>query len=147
MTEVENHLTKSKIYTAFKQKAIEEGDAIEAQVTSVVLEGISDAYEKSKLIIKYMPEYTLHDSTHLLRVLYNMEKLIPDDHIALLSVPDLMLLILTAFFHDLGMAPYEYEIRAWKQDWKDVEPNKEEQTLYLEFDRFTKTYPDKLDEV
>lgn len=147
MTEIENHLIKSKIYQVFREKAIEEGDAIEAQITSIVLEGVSDAYEKSKLIIKYMPEYTLHDGAHLFRVLYNMEKLIPEDHIALLSVPDLMLLILTAFFHDLGMAPYEYEIRAWKQDWKEVEPNEDEQTLYLEFERFTKTYPDKLDEI
>jgi molecular chaperone HtpG len=94
-----------------------------------------------------MPEYTLHDGTHLFRVLYNMEKLIPEENITHLSVPDLMLLILTAFFHDLGMAPYEYEIRAWKQDWKGVEPDEEEQALYLEFERFTKTYPDKIDEI
>lgn len=147
MTEIENHLIKSKIYQVFKEKALQEGDAIEAQVTSIVLEGVKDAYEKSKLILKYMPEYTLHDGAHLFRVLYNMEKLITEEHIGHLSVPDLMLLILTAFFHDLGMAPYEYEIRAWKQDWTDVEPNDEEQRLYLEFERFTKTYPDKMNEI
>jgi molecular chaperone HtpG len=67
MSEIENHLNKSKIYQVFKEKAIQEGDVIEAQVTSILLEGVSDAYEKSKLIIKYMPEYTLHDGTHLFR--------------------------------------------------------------------------------
>jgi len=147
MSEIENHLNKSKIYQVFTEKAIQEGDVIEAQVKSILLKGVSDAYEKSKLIIKYMPEYTLHDGTHLFRVLYNMERLIPEENILRLSVPDLMLLILTAFFHDLGMAPYEYEIRAWKQDWKDVEPDGDEQALYLEYERFTKTYPDKLAEI
>jgi molecular chaperone HtpG len=147
MSEIENHLNKSKIYQVFKEKAIQEGDVIEAQVTSILLEGVSDAYEKSKLIIKYMPEYTLHDGTHLFRVLYNMERLIPEENILRLSVPDLMLLILTAFFHDLGMAPYEYEIRAWKQDWKDIEPDDDELALYLEYERFTRTYPDKLLEI
>jgi hypothetical protein len=145
--EVENQLLKSKIYQIFKEKASKEGDSIEAQVTSIVHDGVKDAYEKSKLIIKYMPEYSLHDGVHLFRVLYNMEKLIPEENIKHLSVPDLMLLILTAFFHDLGMAPYEYEIRAWKQDWKDTEPDEQERTLYLEFERFTKTYPEKLDEI
>lgn len=146
-TEIESHLIKSKIYQVFKDKASQEGDVIKAQVTSIVLDGLSDAYDKSKLIIKYMPEYTLHDGVHLFRVLYNMEKLIPDDNIERLTLPDLMLLILTAFFHDLGMAPYEYEFRAWKQDWETEEPNDEERSIYLEFERFTKTYPDKLDEI
>lgn len=144
---VENQLFKSKIYQIFKENASKEGDSIEAQVTSIVHDGVKDAYEKSKLIIKYMPEYTLHDGAHLFRVLYNMEKLIPEENIKQLSVPDLMLLILTAFFHDLGMAPYEYEIRAWKQDWKETEPDEQERALYLEFERFTKTYPEKLDEI
>jgi len=146
-TEIESQLLKSKIFQIFKEKAHHEGNIIEAQVTSIVLDGVRDAYDKSKLIIKYMPEYTLHDGAHLFRVLYNMEKLIPEERIACLSIPDLMLLILTAFFHDLGMAPYEYEIRAWKQNWENTDPKGDEQALYLEFERFTKTYPDKLDEI
>ena len=146
-SEVELRLTKSNIYSSFKSKAKEEGDAVEAQVTSTVFDAIKDAYEKSKLIIKYMPEYTLHDGEHLFRVLYNMEKLITVERLSLLSVPDLMLLILTAFFHDLGMAPLEDEIRAWKHDWLDIMPNEREASMHEEFDRFTKTYPDKLDEI
>ena len=125
MAEIETYLIKSKIYQVFNKKAIQEGDLVKAQVTSTVLNGVSDAYEKSKLILKYMPEYTLHDGVHLFRVLNNMEKLIPEENLEKLTLPDLMLLILTAFFHDLGMAPYEYEIRAWKQDWKEEEPDEE----------------------
>ncbi len=146
-TEVEALLIKSKLFQVFKDKALKQGNIVEAQVTSIVLDGVKDAYEKSKLIIKYMPEYTLHDGAHLFRVLYNMEKLLPEERIADLSIPDLMLLILSAFFHDLGMAPYEYEIRAWKQDWKNVTPDEEEQLLYLEYERFAKTYPEKLEEI
>ncbi|MBX3241637.1 MAG: ATP-binding protein [Chitinophagaceae bacterium] len=145
--EIETNLNKSKIYQIFKEKAAKEGDASEAQTSSIVIEGVSSAYEKSKLIIKYMPEYTLHDGTHLFRVLYNMEKLITEDNIRQLSVPDLMLLILTAFFHDLGMAPYEDELRAWKNDWEGEEPNDKEQMLHQEFDRFVKTFPEKIDEI
>jgi len=147
LLEIEARLVKSKLYRAFKTKAKLEGDAVEGQVTSLVIEGVKDAYDKSKLILKYMPEYTLHDGEHLFRVLYNMEKLIPDENIKQLSIPDLMLLILTAFFHDLGMAPYETEIRAWKKDWSGTEPNSEEQRMSSEYERFSKTYPDKKEEI
>lgn len=147
MIEIENQLSKSKIFQAFRRKSKKEGNTIDAQLTSTVLDGIRDAYDKSKLIIKYIPEYTLHDGAHLFRVLYKMEKLVPDDNMERLSLPDLMLLNLTAIFHNLGMIPYEYEIRAWKQDWETEEPNDEEQSIYLVFERFTKTYPEKMDEI
>jgi len=54
-----------------------------------------------------MDEYTLHDDIHLFRVLYLMERLLTKEVIENLSVPERMLLILTAFFHDIGMAPDE----------------------------------------
>ncbi|MES2454007.1 MAG: metal-dependent phosphohydrolase [Bacteroidota bacterium] len=147
LAEIESRLIKSKLYRTFKSKAKLEGDAIEGQVTSLVISGVKDAYEKSKLILKYMPEYTLHDGEHLFRVLYNMEKLIPDENIEKLSVPDMMLLILAAFFHDLGMAPYESEIRAWKKDWIGSEPDLDEERTFSEYERFSKTYPDKREEI
>jgi len=147
LSEIEPRLLRSKLYQTVKEKIKIEGDAVDGQVTSLLIEGVKKAYEKSKLILKYMPEYTLHDGEHLFRVLYNMEKLIPDENIDCLSVPDLMLLILSAFFHDLGMAPYESEIRAWKKDWEGSEPTIEEQNKFLEFERFCKTYPDKRAEI
>ncbi|MRG45691.1 metal-dependent phosphohydrolase [Chitinophaga sp. SYP-B3965] len=146
-SEIELRLAKSLIYQTFIEKATAEGDAIKGQVTSIVYDGVKDAYEKSKLILKYMPEYTLHDGEHLFRVLYNMEKIISKERVALLSVPDLMLLMLSAFFHDLGMAPYEDEIKAWKEDWENDIPTEEEEELFGQFKRFKQTYPDKLDEI
>jgi energy-coupling factor transporter ATP-binding protein EcfA2 len=34
-----------------------------------------------------------------------------------LTVPELMLLILSAFFHDIGMAPEEKDVLSWKKVW------------------------------
>ena len=146
-TEITSRLEKSNIYKIFKSKSKSEGDVINSQVTSIVFDAVSYAYQKTKLIVKYMPEYTLHDGEHLFRVLYLMEKLIPEKNLKKLSVPELMLLILTAFFHDIGMSPFEIEIRAWKQDWEGKKANKKEEVLFNRFERFKNTYPEKLEEI
>ena len=66
-----------------------------------------------------MPEFTLHDSEHLFRVLTLMEKLLNIRNIEKLNIPELMLLILTSFFHDIGMAPEEKSIIAWRKYWDE----------------------------
>ena len=119
--EIELRLAKSNIYKVLEDKLTAEGKAIESQQLSLVFESVDYAYQKSKLILKHMPEYTLHDGDHLFRVLYLMEKLITVEKLNQLSTPELLLLILTAFFHDIGMAPKEKEIRAWKKDWENAE--------------------------
>ena len=72
---------------------------------------------------------------------------IPDDKIDELSSPELILLILTAFFHDIGMAPYEEELRAWRKDWKEDEPDEAELEEHEKFNRFANTFPEKLEEI
>lgn len=145
--EIEIRLDKSSIYTTLKEKANKEGTAVASQQLGLVFEGVEYAYQKSKLILKYMPEYTLHDGEHLFRVLYLMEKIIPKNNLQELSIPELTLLIFTAFFHDIGMAPYEEEIRAWKQDWKDENPDVVELELFEKYNRFANTYPERLEEI
>lgn len=145
--EIELRLGKSKIYSTLEKKLDIKGDAVKSQQLNLIFESVDYAYQKSKLILKYMPEYTLHDGEHLFRVLYLMEKLIPDDKINKLSPPELMLLILTAFFHDIGMAPYEKELRAWKKDWKGKDPDEKESEEYEKFNRFANTFPEKLEEI
>ncbi|HBN06786.1 MAG TPA: metal-dependent phosphohydrolase, partial [Bacteroidales bacterium] len=89
--------------------------------------------------------YTLHDDIHLFRVLYLMERLLTKEVIKNLSVPERMLLILSAFFHDIGMAPDEKEIITWKKVW-DVSPeikNDEEQLLFDRFNRYYNARPDQ----
>lgn len=145
--EIELRLAKSNIYKVLEENLESEGKAIKSQQISLVFESVDYAYQKSKLILKYMPEYTLHDGEHLFRVLYLMEKIITIEKLKQLSTPELLLLILTAFFHDIGMSPKEKEIRAWKKDWEDKEPSEYELSEYQKFNRFSNTYPEKLDEI
>jgi hypothetical protein len=146
-TEIETRLAKSHIYLTLVEKSKEESDAIHAQQLSLIIEAVDYAYQKAKLIIKYMPEYTLHDGEHLFRVLYLMEKIITKEKINELHVPELTLLILTAFFHDIGMAPDENHIRAWKGDWENDTPIKEELIMFEKYNRFVNTYPEKVEEI
>ncbi len=146
-TEIESRLEKSQIYVILEKKLTIEGKAIKSQQLSLIFECVEYAYQKTKLILKYMPEFTLHDGEHLFRVLYLMEKIITKEKIENLSSPELLLLILTAFFHDLGMAPYESEIRAWNEDWEDDEPIKKELLEFEKFNRFANTFPEKLEEI
>lgn len=60
--------------------------------------GVEYAILRTKTIIKHMGEFTLHDSSHQFRVLYLMEKLVPESTIKNLSVPELMLLNLECVF-------------------------------------------------
>lgn len=130
-----------------KSKSEGHGDAVEASVVKLVNDIVTDACDLSKTIIKYMPEYTLHDETHLFRVLTIMERLIPSVTLNKLSIPELMMLILCAFLHDVGMAPEERKIRAWKEDWENDEPNEFEIEEHNKFSRFRNTFPRKLVEI
>lgn len=146
-TEIETRLKKSQIYNALETKLGQEGRAIESQQLNLVFECVDYSYQKSKLILKYMPEYTLHDGEHLFRVLYLMEKIITKEIIKELSIPELLLLILTAFFHDIGMAPYENEVRAWNENWESDKPNENELIEFEKFNRFAHTFPEKFEEI
>jgi hypothetical protein len=85
-----------------------------------------------------MGEFTLHDGDHLFRVLNIMERLLTEENVRKLSSPELMLLILSAFFHDIGMAPDESEVITWKKIW-DIDPDIEE-TEKNTFDKFKRFY-------
>lgn len=145
--EISSRLNQSLIYQTLESNLGKSGEPLVSQQKFLLFEAVEYAYQKSKLILKYMPEYTLHDGEHLFRVVYLMEKLIGKEKIKELSNPELLLLILTAFFHDIGMAPFETEIRAWKQDWIGDEPSVKELEEYQKFERFINTYPEKLEEI
>ena len=105
------------------------------------------SYQKTKAIIRHMGEYTLHDSEHSFRVLNLMGRLIPSETKDNLSVPEIFLLILSAFFHDIGMAPSENEIRAWMGDWAGDEPAEWEIDEYKKFNRFCDARPEISDDI
>lgn len=133
-------LEKSSLYSELKSKC----DSKDSAVISLVNEGISYAFQRTKTIVKHMGEFTLHDGDHLFRVLNLMEKLIPEESLKNFSIPELEILILSSFFHDIGMAPEEKEILAWKKVW-DYKPefsDDEEKSSYDKFYRFFTARPD-----
>lgn len=136
-------LEKSLLYITLLEKTNPKDKEVQALVDSAV----SYSFQRTKTILKHMGEYTLHDGDHLFRVLNIMERLLGSTVIKNLSAPELMLLILTAFFHDIGMCPDEAEVIAWKKVW-DTEPqliNNFEESAYEDFRRFYASRPDQND--
>ena len=133
-------LKKSFIYSTLESKC----SNIDIETISLVHETVSYSIQRTKTIIKHMGEFTLHDSDHLFRVLNLMERLLSKETIEQLSIPELMLLILSAFFHDIGMAPDEKEVITWKKVW-DLLPNLEDDELesFKKFKRFYSARPEQ----
>lgn len=134
-------LQKSLMYQTLKANCSDKDTEVIALVDSMV----SYAFQRTKTIIKHMGEFTLHDGDHLFRVLNLMEKLLTEQTIKNLSSPELMLLILSAFFHDIGMSPDEREVLTWKKVW-DAEPEFEdeiEKATFEEFQRFYSARPEQ----
>lgn len=128
-------LQKSLIYQTLKANCSDKDTEVIALVDSMV----SYAFQRTKTIIKHMGEFTLHDGDHLFRVLNLMEKLLTEQTIRNLSSPELMLLIMSSFFHDIGMSPKEKEVLTWKKVW-DTEPEFEDETEKSNFDDFNRFY-------
>ncbi|KQT30916.1 hypothetical protein ASG22_19670 [Chryseobacterium sp. Leaf405] len=76
-----------------------------------------DLAEKAKShlsrIVAVLPEFDIHDQNHSEKVIENMEKLLGDT-IQDLSSYELFLLYLSAYLHDSGMAPSDFEINTMK---------------------------------
>lgn len=87
-------------------------DPVANRLLVCVEDCFQDAVNRTKSVIKHMPEYTLHDEVHLLRVVEIMGLLIPDTTLERLTALELGGLILSAAYHDIGMAPSDSEVRA-----------------------------------
>jgi len=124
-------LQKSHIYRSLKEECIEK----DSEVISLTENAVAFCINRAKSVIRHMDEYTLHDDIHLFRVLYLMERLLTKSTIESLSVPEKMLLILSAFFHDIGMSPDEKEIVTWRKVW-DKDPEIESENELFSFNKF-----------
>jgi molecular chaperone HtpG len=102
-------------------------------------------------------EYTLHDASHIDEMLKLVDKLIPADTAAKMKTADWLIIVLSCYFHDLGMlvTKKEFESRincteflAFKtellagdkgKDYDDalekLKPDEREEFLYQEFVR------------
>ena len=146
-SETKTRLSESKVYRILQGKCKETPAG--NQVLELVDTATYYAYQRTKSIIMHMGEFTLHDGDHLFRVLSLMERLLSHNQMQKLNVPELMLLVLSAFFHDIGMAPEERDVIAWKKIW-DTNPEFDcdtEKLEYMKFQRFYFARPDDHDRV
>ncbi|YCA46024.1 ATP-binding protein (plasmid) [Bacillus sp. JZ8] len=139
-SEITSLLSHSPIYRRLHNLSLEDEGANQLKV--LVIEGVDYAIQRSKLIIDSMKEYTLHDVDHLTRVLQHMGRLIPEKTLNNLNSLELGLLILSAFFHDLGMAPSGKEVEIYRGLIKDEDLSEEEKKLKEEFYLYCKSNPE-----
>lgn len=135
--ETKSRLPTSAIYLSLRKKC--EDDPAGSQVLDVVDNATYYAFQRTKTILRHMGEFTLHDGDHLFRVLHLMELLLSKEQLDELNIPELMLLILAAFFHDIGMAPDERDVLSWKKVW-DTNPVFESKEVELEYSKFHRFY-------
>ena len=145
--ETKQRLAESLLYQHLNKKC--DNDAAGIQVLQIVDEATNYAYQRTKTILRHMGEFTLHDGDHLFRVLALMKRLLSEEQLAALQVPELMLLILSAFFHDIGMAPDERDVLSWKKVW-DSDPifdGESDQAECKRFQRFYLARPEDLSKI
>jgi molecular chaperone HtpG len=140
-------LHNSRIYQKLVENCQKKDDNGCEGLITLVHEAVAYCYERSKMVVMHMGEYTLHDGEHLFRVLRLMELLIPQTTLDKLSNPELALLILTAFFHDIGMAPSVDEVRSWQGMWKGASPTQEELVEHQKYQNFRAGQPLQVAEV
>jgi hypothetical protein len=143
--ETQLRLRQSKLFTTIRDKCSSTDEPSGAQVMALLDDVAYYAVQRTKLVLRHMREFTLHDSDHLFRVLNLMERLIPSTSLAQLSVAELLLLILSAFLHDIGMSPAESEVEAWIKAC-DTADARVDETDDL-FVQFAKARPDRLEEI
>jgi len=140
------NLNSNSIYKKLKEKLELEDDSVKADVIKIINDVGNDAILKLKTVIKNMSEYTLHDDVHIYNILHIMDMLIPQKTLDKLSIPELMLLILTAFFHDIGMAPEEKYLQAWKGE-SDLLESEFVKTEYNRYQKFRSSHSRKIEEI
>jgi hypothetical protein len=140
-------LETDKIFNLFEQKCQDKSDSAGPETLSLVREAVDYCYHRSKMVMRHMGEFTLHDGEHLFRVLRLMGELIPQESLKHLSVPELALLILTAFFHDMGMAPDESVVKNWLGIWEADSPTTQELVEHQKYERFKLGKPIQVQEV
>ena len=73
-----------------------------------------NASDHLKRVQSVLTEFDIHDESHSIKVIENIEKLLGDDEIKNLSSFELFLIYLSAYLHDCAMAPSDYEILVLK---------------------------------
>lgn len=141
---LETQLGKTALYKRLKEKCEQN---YQNEVLALVSEVGTFSVMRLKTVIKNMPEFTLHDETHIFNMLTILGKIIPASTLENLSVPDLLMLVLSVLLHDIGMAPEEKYILAWKNQLSDDEYDEELRKENEVFSRFRMTYTHQLADI
>src|SRR5919109_2240972 len=91
-------------------------DSAVADLSRPVERAFENLVSVTKTVLRYMPEYTLHDEVHLQRVVDLIGRIIPPDTLDQLHPLELASMILAAGFHDIGMTPSQVEIDSLLRD-------------------------------
>ena len=100
----------SDIISVLKQRASINPDSLDNRLYLLAQKVIELATEHQKRVIKIMPEFDLHDATHLKKVEENIALLLGDKLLTELSSIELFLLLAASYLHDCGMAPADWEL-------------------------------------
>lgn len=117
-----------------------------SSIVDLIIEIGDYSIELSKTIIINMPEFTLHDENHIFNMMYIAEKLITKDNIKLISSVDIMMIMISIFLHDIGMAPPRELVMAWRGQLSEIDKHKYNDEILL-FQRFRKTCVRQLQEI
>lgn len=141
---VQIKLNNNALYKELNQRCQE--DASIHSIITLIHEVGNYSISISKSIIMNMREYTLHDENHIFNMLYLASKIIPKESLSKISTPDIMMIILAIFLHDIGMSPEGELIRAWKNQLSPEEalPYKDE---IATFQRFRSSFVRELIEI
>lgn len=106
-------LGRTKIYQTLSEK--EEKSHHNQEVISLI-NSVSTIVKETDILLTHIqdtfPEYTLHDSTHSVKIVELMDKIIPDKTLKSLNALELSILILSAYLHDIGMVKSREETRS-----------------------------------
>ncbi len=142
--ETSTRLERSKLYQVLVSRRVD--DPAAGHAVQLVDDATYYAYQRTKTVLRHMGEFTLHDGDHLFRVLLLMELLL-GEQLEELSSPEVLLLILSAFFHDIGMAADERDVLAWKKVWDQtpVLNDDHERSERARFDRYCSGRPEEME--
>ncbi|HEV7587283.1 MAG TPA: hypothetical protein VGO40_04055, partial [Longimicrobium sp.] len=130
------NLSETAIYQRLHVLAAEDR---QARVLLVHVDHVFDeARDIARTMVRFLPEYTLHDDTHLVAVVDLMGRLLPEKTLAALQPLELTALILAAGLHDVGMTPTEEEA----QELRSAEDTAAPTARQIEYRRFRAKHPD-----
>lgn len=106
-------LTRTKIYRALRER---EGEGSRRnQDTISLVNSVNKIVKDTDILLTRVqdnfPEYTLHDTTHSVKIVELMDKIIPNETLRSLNNLELSILILSAYLHDIGMVKPREETR------------------------------------